>query len=294
MSEINDGGVTKTRCTRTPDRLHQEVFDFMGSTKSNRENSESIPQPLACYGSKESYPGYYSRIERERKTLNDGLTNLFGPLEKEAGFIIGAYGIYGSLVKSRRKWLEPPNWLVKPLPSMSEELTLKELAGRLRNLAGGNSTEVAAILKQAKTIENQVLSRSRLHAFGGLGIGLTASYFLDRLFFKHDELGNGSAFADLLAVPMLALRVPGNLLTKAGAIVVIEVAAKTLDHFTQSKRPFDPKGEAKSNGQARSQHSSDAPVATPLPMKMFSEEDRENQRCNGIKQQAQIENVNRP
>jgi hypothetical protein len=293
MSEINDSATGKVKCPGTGDGLHEEFFAYKETENSNYNRTLSEPQPLACYRLKEPYSGYYNRVESLRETLNDGLTGLFGPLEKEAGFIIGAYGIYGTLLKPKRKWLEPPHWLVKALPTKAEEMTLKQLSGRLKGLAAGNTVKAAAILRQATTIEHQILSRSRLHSFGGLAIGLAASQAADRLFFRHDTLGNGSAVADLLAAPMLAMRVPGNLFTKAAAVVAIELAGKALDHVTQDQVSASHL-KTNSNQKIGSQHSTDAPIATPLPSKMFSFEDIENQRLNRARQEVEIKKGKTP
>jgi hypothetical protein len=262
---------------------HSEIsaFDLLCDRNVYSSSREATPDSFASHQKREPYPGYYERVAEERGELNDALTGVFGPIEKEAGFLVGCYGIYGSYIKTRRKWLEPPRWLVKSLPTVEEEKALGQLSTRLKGLAAGNTREAAAIVRQAATIENQVLSRSRLHALGGLTVGLAVSHACDRMFFKHDTLGNGSATADLLAAPMLAWRMPGNLLTKAAAVVAVELVGKLADHFSQTKYS--------DTYHAKRSSSMQAPSVTPLPKAMFSSEDIHNQNANRARQQAEID-----
>lgn len=104
MSEFKERQGVEAK-TQNNSAIYEQIFAWMASDQSNQKARARAPQPLACYQAKEPCAGYYDRVDSERKALNDELTRFFGPLEKEAGFIIGAYAIYGSLVKSKRKWL---------------------------------------------------------------------------------------------------------------------------------------------------------------------------------------------
>ena len=256
-------------------------IELSSESESNGKSDRLRMDAFASFRKREPYAGYYDQIAEERKELNDELSRFFGTAEKAAGFMIGAYGIYGSLIKSRRKWLEPPSSLVKTLPTQLEEKQLNQLSTLLRGLAGGNTKEAAAIIHQTKTIEDQILRRARLHSFGGLAVGMAVSQACDRMFFKHDTLGNGSAAADLLIAPMVAWRVPGNLFVKSAAVVAVELVGKLADHMSQPKGSDDPRSEKKGDVVA-------APTI-PLPSVTLSSEDVQNQKVNHARQQAEID-----
>lgn len=291
MSEIIETFGQPKEKENCSERLHSEVFRFLPAEREKSFHNGSpckAVDPFASHRQREPYPGYYDRISKERKELNDQLTTVFEPIEKIVGFAIGSYGIFGGAVKSRRKWLNPPDWLVQKLPSEKEIECLSQLSIKLKNLTGANASEGAAILRQAKVIENQILVRSRFHAFGGLAVGLGASHLADRLFFKEDTLGDGSAMADLAAAPLLAWRVPGNFLTKAAAVLAVELAGKLIDHFRQPHYVYDPRAEQKSSTLPDCDMMIAAPGATPLPRSIFTREDIEIQRLNWARQRSEF------
>jgi hypothetical protein len=291
MSRFLDGNIEAESANRG-EGTRLDFFNVMHDevrTSGDSQRAEISSGLFASQRQREPYPGYYDRVAKEREQLDDRLTCLFDPMEKAAGFVIGAYGIYGSLVKSRRKWLEPPNWLVKPLPTTAEIKELSKLSVQLKGLASGQTVAAASLVHQARAIETQVLGRSRLLSFGGLAIGLGVSQLTDRMFFKHDELGDGSAFADLVAAPLLAWRMPGNLLTKAAAVVVVELAGKTVDHFRQPQHLCDPRLENRANVPAKSDSFLSGPHLTAPPNAMFWSEDIQNQKLNRARQRREID-----
>jgi hypothetical protein len=265
----------------------------------------SAPDPFASHRQMEPYPGYYEQLARDRQSLNDQLTGFFSSAQKLLGWGVGVYGIFGSAVKSRRKWLTPPDGLVHKLMTPAEEQQLARFSQQIRSLRmPGHDRALALLAKQASVIERNVLTRSRLHAFGGLGLGLGASQLVDRCFFSHDTVGDGSAFAELIACPLLAWRVPGNFAVKAAAVAAASLAGRIVDHISQPHYFYDPRDQNAANlpmsqvnqfrmpwcdipsrplcasTPSREALVTTAPGATPLPVSLFNDEDRRCQREN--------------
>lgn len=242
--------------------------------RSDAMHTNAAQDPFASHRPKELYSGYFDKLASERKELNDRLTLTFSSLEKLIGFSIGTYGIYGSTVNAGRKWLKPPQSLVAKMPTAFEEHSLAQLSEQMKGLAGLSTAERAVLSSEMKAIENAVLNRARLHAFGGLAVGLTLASVVDRVCFKHDTLGDGSAVTDLIGAPLLASCVPGNFAVKAAAVAGVAIAGKLIDHFNQPHYFYNPRDLF---GKA-----------TPLPPSLFTPEDRANQKTNWEKQQSEL------
>jgi hypothetical protein len=295
-----------------PDAIYapegRRVYSTNGDAQLNLIDA-SRHDPFASHKQREIYRGYYDQLAADRVKLNDQLTNFYSTTEKLLGTAIGTYGIYGSLIKSRRKWLRPADNLVQRISSQDEERQLASLSNQMKSLsAPGHAKAAAALSKQTQIIEANIMLRSRLHALGGLGLGLGAAHLTDRLFFSHDTVGDGSMFADLLACPLLAWRVPGNFAMKAAAVAAASIAGKVFDHMTQPRYVFNPRQEMQSSDTLIGRHGMfvgagegpilntglerplmiiTAPGSTPLPASMFTPEDRRNQILNRNMQQKE-------
>ncbi len=118
--------------------------------------------------------------------------------------------------------------------------SLEKVIGFSLGAYGISGGGVKVAHRRLSLVDSSVPMRNRLVGIGGLGIGLGVASIADHTVFKHDTLGNASAISDMIAAPLVAWRVPGNIFIKAGAVAAVALLGKIIDHLNQPKYVYDP------------------------------------------------------